>query len=112
MILFNRVSKKLEPVFLEALDKRVGGNIIKPLFSHFGEDLYLLLSILEGTYKHFPSLKVLRSLLLQCQIYTLYIEKKNRKLEEDRIWDEISYEVGKSKKKVVELYDRFTEQHD
>lgn len=110
MLLFGRVPDHLEKVFIDTLDKRVGGEVIKPLFSHFGSDLYLILSVLNGTYKHFPSLKVLKSLLLQCDIYFRVNKKKEEGIELERAVEEIAYDLGISSRKVSVLYERFYKQ--
>ena len=108
MVLFNRPPDNLEKLFLAALDKKVGGEIVKPLYAHFGIDLYLILSILNGQYKHFPSLKVLRSLLLQCDIFNRVETKKaSNDGDSDRALNETAYELGISVKKAQQLYDRF-----
>lgn len=110
MVLFKVPSEKIESLFLEALDKKVGGGVIKPLFSYFGEDLYLILSILNGTYKHFPSLKVLKSLLIQCELYDQVQKKMVKNLSKEDALIESAFEIGLSVKKAQQLYERFSQQ--
>lgn len=107
MILLEPIPPDSEQVFIESLDRRLGSDVIKPLFAYFGRDIYLILSILNGTYKHFPSLKSLRSLALSSRIYTQMQRKKLLGISVDRALTEVSHEVSLSLRKTYSIYEKF-----
>ena len=75
MVLFGKMEEKFTSEFLVLLEERLGREVVRPLYSYFGDDLFLILSLFEGMQRvNFPSLKVLRQMQLKASCFVLYKE--------------------------------------
>jgi hypothetical protein len=107
MFLFRLGDNSVEQEFFELLSDKVDSSKLKSLVGYFGSDIYLILSIFEGQYVHFPSYKVLRNIELMSHIL-----KRMRVKESELTSDELrslGQSLGEDFSKINRLYHKLKE---
>lgn len=105
-ILFEKPPDYLKEIFLTILSNKVGGDVVLPLYSHFGDSLFLVLSLLEGSYCRFPSLKALQSIKGASMVYYLVNKSFSSGADEEEAFSVASSYVGLPASKIKQIYKR------